>query len=192
MKKLNKPRSLLFLASLLWLTAFLPANVSAQTKYEAESAALTGVSVATSHTGYTGSGYVDGFDNSADRITFTVNVATAGAYPLVIRYSGPYGEKFQTLQVNGTEVSGCGVQFLSNANWADKSYGNVNLNAGNNTIAIVSCYGWFQLDYITVGSGGGTNTLTVSPATLNYTAAAGSSNVAVTSNVGWTVTDNQI
>lgn len=158
MKKLNKPRSLLFLASLLWLTAFLPAHLSAQTKYEAESAALTGVSVATSHTGYTGSGYVDGFDNSADRITFTVNVATAGAYPLVIRYSGPYGEKFQTLQVNGVEVSACAVQLPSNANWADKSYGNVNLNVGNNTITIVSCYGWFHLDYITVGSGGGTTT----------------------------------
>lgn len=156
MKK-NKTKSLLFMLALLW-TAISPAILFAQTKYEAESAALTGVSVATSHAGYTGTGYVDGFDNSADRITFTVNVATAGTYPLVIRYSGPFGEKFQTLLVNGTQVSSCGVQFPSNANWADKSYGNVTLNAGNNTIAIVSCYGWFQVDYITVGSGGSSAT----------------------------------
>jgi hypothetical protein len=190
MKKCTKPKSLLFMLA-LWTAALLPATLLAQTKYEAELATLTGVSVATSHAGYTGSGYVDGFDNSADRITFTVNAPSAGAYPLVIRYSGPYGEKFQTLLVNGTQVSACAVQFPSNANWADKSYGNVTLNAGSNTIAIVSCYGWFQVDYITVGTGGGTNNLTVSPGTLNYTADAGSSNVTVTSNVSWTVTDNQ-
>jgi Carbohydrate binding module (family 35)/Viral BACON domain/Secretion system C-terminal sorting domain len=137
---------------ILMATAILPNSVWGQTKYEAESASLTGVAAATSHTGYSGSGYVDGFDNAADKITFTVNVPTAGTYPLVIRYSGPYGEKFQTLQVNGTTVSSCGVQFLSNANWADKAYGNITLNAGNNTITIVSCYGWFQVDYITVGT----------------------------------------
>jgi hypothetical protein len=186
MKKIHKTRSLLFLIALLWTAVSF-----AQTKYEAESASLTGVSVATSHTGYTGTGYVDGFDNSADRVTFTVNVATAGAYPLVLRYSGPFGEKFQTLIVNGTTVSSCGVQFPANNNWADKAYGNVTLNAGNNTIAVVSCYGWFQLDYITVGTGGGTNNLTVSPATLNFTSSAGNNNVSVTSNVSWTVTDNQ-
>ena len=157
MKKINKPKSLLIIMALLWSAVMLPATLFAQTKYEAESASLTGVSVATAHAGYTGTGYVDGFDNSADRITFTVNVASAGAYPLVIRYSAPYGDKSQTLLVNGTQVSACGVQFLSNANWADKAYGNVTLNAGNNTIAIVSCYGWFQVDYITVGTGAPTS-----------------------------------
>src|SRR5689334_5216240 len=71
---------------------FLTANLFAQTKYEAESATLAGVTSATAHTGYSGSGYVDGFDNTADRVTFNVNVATAGSYPLVIRYSAPSGE----------------------------------------------------------------------------------------------------
>lgn len=147
---------------LLTTTAFLN-KAHSQTKYEAESAALTGVSVATSHTGYSGTGYVDGFDNNADKITFTVNVSAAGDYPLVIHYSGPYGEKYQTLQVNGTTVSACAVQFPANNGWVDKAYGNVTLNAGNNTIAILHCYGWFQLDYITVDSGGGTTPPPPSP-----------------------------
>src|SRR5262249_16690064 len=149
--KKNVTTKLLSLVAMLLLLA--PVNLFSQTKYEAESAALTGVAAATSHTGYSGSGYVDGFDNGADKVTFTVTVATAGSYPLVIRYSGPFGDKSQTLQVNGTTVAACTVQFPANNNWVDKSYGNVTLNAGTNTIAIVSCYGWFQLDYITVGSG---------------------------------------
>ena len=39
--------------------------------------------------------------------------------------------------------------------------------------------------------GGTTNNLVVSPTSLSFAAAAGSSPVAVTANVGWTVTDNQ-
>src|SRR5687768_16796132 len=107
MKKKYKPNSCLSILVFIWATILLRSFLFAQTKYEAESASLTGVAVATSHSGYTGTGYVDGFDNSADRITFTVNVASAGAYPLVIRYSGPYGDKTQTLLVNGTQVSAC-------------------------------------------------------------------------------------
>ena len=38
---------------------------------EAENAALTGVNKAASQTGYSGTGYVTGFDANGDKITFT-------------------------------------------------------------------------------------------------------------------------
>jgi hypothetical protein len=166
---------------------------SVTTKYEAESASLSGTSVATSSPGYSGTGYVTGFDTSTDKITFTVNAATAGSYPLILRYQNSCGvcEKYQFVRINsGTEVY---TQFNAAASgWSDKNYGNINLNAGNNTIEIRYSWGWTDFDYITVGTGGGSgNTLTVSPAALSFGTGAGNSPIAVTSNVSWTVTDNQ-
>jgi hypothetical protein len=46
-------------------------------------------------------------------------------------------------------------------------------------------------DVLSLCGGGTTNNLVVSPSSLSFAAAAGSSPVAVTANVGWTVTDDQ-
>lgn len=134
------------------------------TKYEAESASLTGVSTATSVSGYSGSGYVTGLDNTGDKVSFTVNAAAAGSYPLIIRYHNSCGActKAQDVVVNGTTKY---TNFAASASgWNDLSFGNVSLTAGNNTIAIVKNWGWTDIDYITVGAstgtggGGGTST----------------------------------
>lgn len=124
------------------------------TKYEAENATLTGVSIAKSISGYSGTGYMDGgtFDVETDKITFTVNVATAASYPLIIRFQNTCGacEKAQNISINGgtakyTTFPGTG------AVWQDLNVGNIDLKAGNNTITISKSWGWTHIDYIGIG-----------------------------------------
>lgn len=124
------------------------------TKYEAENAILTGVSIAKSVAGYSGTGYMDGgsFDAETDKITFTVNVASAAAYPLVIRFQNTCGacEKAQNISVNGAH-SKYTVFPGKSASWQDLEVGNVDLKAGENTITISKSWGWTHIDYISIG-----------------------------------------
>jgi chitodextrinase len=132
---------------------------SGSTKYEAENATLTGTTAASAGTGFSGTGYVTSLDNSGDKITFTVNASSAGSYPLVIRYQNSCGacEKFQDVKINS--AAAVNTQFLATATgWSDKNYGNISLNAGNNTIEIIRSWGWTDIDYITVGVTGGGDT----------------------------------
>jgi hypothetical protein len=56
-------------------------------RLEAEDAALQGVAVAKDKEGYTGRGYVSGFDNTGDQCAFRVSVEKRGAYLMKIRYN---------------------------------------------------------------------------------------------------------
>lgn len=187
MSDFTKPNGL-HKAAIVCILFLLSATGFSQTKYEAENAQLTGTSVATSNPGYTGTGYVTGLNTTTDKITFTVNVSASGSYPLVFRYQNSCGvcEKAQFIRINsGAEVY---TQFLPAATgWSNLNYGNVSLNAGNNTIEIRSSWGWTDFDYITVGS----PSLSVSPSSLTFTSAGGSNNVGITSNVSWSASDNQ-
>ncbi len=105
--------------------------------YEAENATLSGgAKKDTNHTGYSGTGFVDGFYNSTTaRITFSVSAVSAGNYTAKLRYSAGNGTSSNTgLYVNGVYVKDISCPATSNWNtWADKSE-TVTLFAGNNTI----------------------------------------------------------
>ncbi|KAK6511419.1 hypothetical protein TWF481_000336 [Arthrobotrys musiformis] len=132
-----------------FILAVLAGATSAQTvTYQAESAALTGVTVGTSVSGYTGTGYVEGFDTSGDEIKFTVTSTSQGLYDLKIIYNGPYGDKYTTVVLNG---AGGGQVFLpATTTWVTVSAGQVLLNAGSNTIQIQNNWGWYLIDAITL------------------------------------------
>jgi len=108
------------------------------TLYEAENAVLTsGAKKNTNHTGYSGSGFVDGFYNSTTaRVAFTVAAQYAGSYTVTLRYSAGNGTSSNTgLYVNGTKIKNTTCQSTGNWNtWADRVE-TVSLTAGNNTIA---------------------------------------------------------
>jgi hypothetical protein len=144
----------LLVMALVWIATMLPNQAFPQTKYEAENAALTGVSVVTGAANASGGAYVTGLNTTSDKLVFTVNVATAGSYPLVFRYRNSCGacEKWHYIKINSAaEVY---TQFAAPAaGWNNKNYGNINLNAGNNTITLRSSWGWTELDYITIGTG---------------------------------------
>ncbi|CAH0017148.1 unnamed protein product [Clonostachys rhizophaga] len=115
---------------------------------EAEDAVLTGTQILTELTGYTGTGYVGGFDESSDKITFTANSDALTLYDVSIRYAGIYGAKRTTLVLNGGASSE--VQFEETTTWASVSGGQLLLNQGSNTIDIVSNWGWYLIDSITL------------------------------------------
>jgi hypothetical protein len=125
------------------------------TKYEAENAALSGgAAVNTNHTGYSGTGFVDGYWNSGATTTFTVNAGSAGTYNVDLRYSNAMGSnETLSIYVNGTKLRQVSLSNLANWDtWSDK-IDTLTLNAGNNTIAYkydTGDTGNVNLDYISL------------------------------------------
>src|SRR4029450_1235280 len=65
-----------------WATAPPPAN-----RYEAENAVISQGTVATNHTGFSGTGFVDYNNVVGSSVTWTVNAAAAGAATLTFRFA---------------------------------------------------------------------------------------------------------
>ena len=120
---------------------------AATIKLEAESATLNGVTVVTNRTGFSGTGFVEGFDNSIDKnVTFTFP-ATAGIYDLTIRFITPSGEKGYVLLVNGQRSEG---MFPATTSFASANAGKFLLTEGQNAIRIGGGWGWYGIDYISL------------------------------------------
>ncbi|PGH11017.1 hypothetical protein AJ80_07293 [Polytolypa hystricis UAMH7299] len=155
-----------FLAALV-VGSLCASSVAQTTIYQAEGAALTGVTVETSTAGYTGSGYVDGFDADGDKITFTVNSDTSQLYDLSIIYAGIYGEKYTTVVLNGG--AGSQIQLPETSSFTTLSGGQLLLNAGQNTIEIQSNWGWYLIDAISLAPSGerGSHDITTTPVNPN-------------------------
>ncbi|AWV33149.1 discoidin domain-containing protein [Paenibacillus odorifer] len=104
--------------------------------YEAENAALSGgAKVNTDHTGYTGTGFVDGYLNQGAATAFSVNVASAGNYDATLRFSNASGStKTISVYVNGTKIKQTSLANLANWNTWSTKIETLALNAGTNTI----------------------------------------------------------
>jgi uncharacterized repeat protein (TIGR02543 family) len=146
---------------------FLQNQAVAATQYEAENATLTGGAARnTNHSGYSGTGFVDGYYYSTTALTtFTVNMASAGNATITLRYSAGNGASTNTgFYVNGTKIKNLSCNTTSNWNiWANVVE-TVTLNAGNNTIAYkseTSTNRCINLDYILVQALTTTYALTV-------------------------------
>jgi mannan endo-1,4-beta-mannosidase len=122
-------------------------------KLEAETGStLTGVTTASAITGYSGSGYAEGssLDATGDNIKVYPQMSSAGSYSLGLRYNGRFGEKYQDVYINGAYYGY--IQFPAFNGWTTKVVGNVNLNAGGNTIELRKNWGWMDVDYFTVSN----------------------------------------
>lgn len=112
---------------------------------EAEDGVLNGVQVATTRSGYSGSGYVTGFDNNNDYVEVTANIPTSGVYELKIRYAAPYGYKENYLYIND-QLQGA-ISFLESSTFTVVSCGKIFLDASQPVkLKIQSYWGWFELD----------------------------------------------
>ncbi|WP_428950344.1 CBM35 domain-containing protein [Streptomyces sp. cg35] len=114
--------------------------VAASTTYQAESAALSGGAVVQSdHTGFTGSGFVGGYTDSAKgtaTTTFAVTASTAGAYTSTLRYANGTGStQTLSLSVRGTKVGTVSLPATADWNTWTTVASPVNLTAGSNKIA---------------------------------------------------------
>jgi chitodextrinase len=135
--------------------------------YQAELATLSQAAVATNHTGYSGTGFVDYTNIAGGYIEWTVNVAAAGSQSVAIRYAnGTTVNRPMDISVNGA-VSSAGLAFGATTNWdtwADRTL-TVTLTAGANTIraTATTANGGPNVDKITIGT---------PPATTSFVVAA--------------------
>lgn len=115
-------------------------------RYEAESASLTGVATATTRAGYSGSGYVTGFDADNDAATFTVSIPSAGYYDLKLRHYTPGRTK--TSITIGTYGKGEYQFIATQTGFVSMMANSFYFAAGSHTIVCkyVSGFGGFELD----------------------------------------------
>ncbi|TCR17779.1 PQQ-dependent sugar dehydrogenase [Streptomyces sp. BK205] len=99
------------LAGLSQATAF------AATDYQAEDATVVQGTVATNHTGYTGTGFVDYTNVKGSYVEFTVGAASAGTTAVTFRYAnGTATDRPMDIAVDGTVVASA-VSFPATADW---------------------------------------------------------------------------
>lgn len=136
--------------------------------YQAESAALSGgAKVNTDHTGYAGTGFVDGYLAQGPSTTFAVNVTEAGSRGVTLKYANASGSaKTISIYVNGTKIRQSTLPNLANWDTWSTVLETLSLNAGNNTIAYkydAGDSGNINLDQITVATTVSTPTPTATP-----------------------------
>ena len=112
--------------------------------WEAEDALLKGnMKVASSKSGYTGSGYITGMENEEDSCTFTIEVAETGFYDLdfVSASEGGYKENF--VSVDGESV---GTIANEAEEFSEVAMKRVYLEAGSHEVEVTKSWGWISID----------------------------------------------
>ncbi|WP_224365661.1 CARDB domain-containing protein [Hyalangium versicolor] len=132
------------------------ATATGGSKYEAESASLSGgATQTTNHANYSGSGFVEGYWTQGATTTFNVSAASAGWYDVSLRYGNGFAESNISVYVNGTKIKQSILPTTGNWDtWANKAE-TVYLNSGSNQVAYKYDAGDganINLDYITVGA----------------------------------------
>ncbi|MFE2427309.1 TIM-barrel domain-containing protein [Streptomyces sp. NPDC059373] len=109
---------------------------------EAEDLTTSGVSVASDHTGYTGSGFAGGFEGTGSSLSAEVNVATSGTYQLDTRYAnavggdGQYKTRTLTLSVDGGANQTLSLPVTADWNSWSVAPAAVQLGAGRHTVTL--------------------------------------------------------
>ncbi|GAA2459959.1 glycosyl hydrolase [Streptomyces macrosporus] len=138
------------------LAAVLPATAhaepgaptSAPMIYEAEDGELQGVTIGSAGTGFSGTGYVEGFDAADDQVVITIPDNPGGLFDLTLHYRAPFGAKVTSMLLNG---KGAGDVPLPESDvFATADAGRVLLAPGENTIAFRSNWGWYHIDAISI------------------------------------------
>ncbi|WP_406120140.1 PQQ-dependent sugar dehydrogenase [Streptomyces sp. NBC_00989] len=129
---------------------------AATTDYQAEDATVVQGTVATNHTGYTGTGFVDYTNVTGSYVEFAVSATATGTASIALRYAnGTAVDRPLDISVNGTVVASA-VSFPATADWntwATKTV-NVPLTAGTDKIraTATTANGGPNLDRISVGT----------------------------------------
>ncbi|MEK3885233.1 glycosyl hydrolase [Paenibacillus sp. PL2-23] len=116
--------------------------------FEAEGGRLTGVEVGSSVQGYSGIGYVTGFDAETDSVAVAVEAPAAGLYDVTVSYRSASGNKHARLSLNGTPFGD--LRLAAAESFTDASAGKMLLKDGRNEIAVTSHWGWYDIDGITI------------------------------------------
>ena len=129
-------RILVLLGALAVSFQLVPGTASAATRYEAESATISQGVLETSHTGFSGTGYVNGDNVAGSYLEFGFTAATAGTATLVIRYAnGTTTARPSDVALNGAVVA-AGHSFGVTAEFGNSQSDELNL------IKPGADYGW--------------------------------------------------
>ena len=113
---------------------------------EAENATLSGVSRSAAVSGYGGTGYVTGFDDALDRVTWSSFTATPGSYRMAVRFRSPFGDKGFEGALNGVAFSGT---FRQSAGFATFDAGLVTLRS-TNAMHLGGGWSYYEIDAVTL------------------------------------------
>jgi alpha-D-xyloside xylohydrolase len=125
-----------------------------QSHYEAENATLSGTAkVASTQTGYSGTGYVNGLNLSRNgKVTFNVTVPKAGLYALKLRYSAGSTSTRRNLglSVNTNQSYDVKCEKTKDFNTWGIVSSIVTLDSGPNTVSYIGDSVFVALDYIDI------------------------------------------
>ncbi len=110
---------------------------SSATRFEAEDGFLHRVGLEAGGTGYSGWGYLAGWNGDGQGVDLRVSVPAAGSYRVTFRYAGDAGEAVRRVALNGTAVSPQ-LHFPATGGWS--SYADVQATysfpAGVSTLSV--------------------------------------------------------
>lgn len=124
---------------------------------EAENGVLNSLTVENTHSGYSGTGYVAGWNKDGQSVDIEVMIPDSNYYTIVFRYSVGNGEAVRKLLVNGSPVQN-ELRFRGEENWNDyytTEIKNIWLDQGTNIISLVydstlNSTNWLNLDCIII------------------------------------------
>ena len=129
----------------------IPAN-----QYEAENATVHNIGLEANGAGFTGWGYLAGWNGNGQSVDFHVNFPKAGGRTLTFRYAAGAGDASRLIRINGVNVF-LNQKFAGTGSWTNYNVASVScdFSAGTNTISMVfdSAHGsanYLNLDNLTV------------------------------------------
>ena len=123
------------------LSAGALAEAAPVTRVEAESGTLLG------RAKIVGSA-VSGLERAGDGVQVTLNVPEAGHYDIVVRAASVGGGmKINHVEANGQRV---GDMTTPGSQWSDSAVEYVWLEKGENTVSVLTSYGWIKIDHISL------------------------------------------
>jgi len=146
-------------------------GISGGSRYEAESATISQGVVEANHTGFSGTGFVNGDNVTGSYLEWTVTVPAAGSYALRIRAAnGTTTDRPMSVAVNGTVIV-ASQSFPSTGNWDTWTTTTVTgtLAPGSNRVRVTAttANGGPNLDYLEVEALPATTQLQAETATIS-------------------------
>lgn len=116
--------------------------------YEAEDATLQkGVSISNHKNGYTGTGYVTGFEKDGDGVEFTIEVQKDGFYDLFFVIASMDGYKENNVTLDGEFI---GSIAANKETFEDYTLEKTYVSAGIHKVEFLKNWGWVHLDSLKV------------------------------------------
>ena len=126
------------------------------THREAEDGVVHAIGLEASHAGFSGWGYLAGWNGDGQWVDFAVSVPSAGAYTLKARYAAGAGDAARLVYINGANAVATQT-FVSTGSWDTWATASIpiELPAGDSTISIIfnsslSSTNFLNLDWIDV------------------------------------------